>query len=456
MAGETSRKRSFIEISSESESESSPPVSDDDAVEEFSSSSTSRDDDSDGSEWNYSSDEDAKDDDEDVDFADDHVDKGDVDSMCNKVTHLVRGGSDLQELKLVECKAYLRRHGLRLTGTKGECIGRIKEHWRLKDGSGETFYPRSSFIINCTGDVCMGDVVLFKQKVHQNSDKIPRSRSVRWRTVAGRVIKESYGAAKQQHTFTVEVLWSRGTKMLDPLFPLLVKGRNLYKMKTFRQRWKNEEERLEVLSEKHKRGAAARSVRDMRKKKAVVSNTDKSSTYKDLLLVVIGAKRCKNFHHSGPSRTRETTRSKKKNCLNKNGKAAKNKTHSPGQSSSKQNGGPSAPNWRHPNFIQPVQVREPPNSQYNNYPSQNIYHFRPDFFPSGLHQFPPPHRLPYSNHLPRYGLNPTSERNEFIHGSFIDPSYSHSNEFYRPTGSPRRMNNDRTFYSSANDTRRWR
>ncbi|KAL8044447.1 hypothetical protein ABFX02_08G046800 [Erythranthe guttata] len=416
MAGETSRKRSYIEISSESES--SPPVSDDDADEEFSSSSTSRDDDSDGSEWDYSADEDAKDDDEDED-----EDCADVDSMCNKVTHLVRGGSDLQELKLVECKAYLRRHGLRLTGSKGECIGRIKEHWRLKDGSGEAFYPRSSFIINCTGDVCMGDVVLFKQKVHQNSDKIPRSRSLRWRTVAGRVIKESYGAAKQQHTFTVEVLWSRGTKMLDPLFPLLVKGRNLYRMKTFRQRWKNEEERLEVLSEKHKRGAAARTVRDTRKKKAV-SNKDKSSAYK-------GAKRCKNLHHSGPSRTRETTHSKK-NCLNKHGKAAKNKTHSPGQSSatsekfsSKQNGGPSAPNWRHPNFIQPVQVREPPYLEYNNYPSQNIYHFRPDFFPSGLHQFPP-HRLPHSNHLPR------------------------------PTGSPRQMNNDRTFYSSANDTRRWR
>ncbi|EYU44374.1 hypothetical protein ABFS82_08G047500 [Erythranthe guttata] len=418
MAGETSRKRSFIEISSESESKSksSPSLSDDDADEEFSSSSTSRDDDSDGNEWDYSADEDAKDDDEDEDCAD-------VDSMCNKVTHLVRGGSDLQELKLVECKAYLRRHGLRLTGSKGECIGRIKEHWRLKDGSGEAFYPRSSFIINCTGDVCMGDVVLFKQKVHQNSDKIPRSRSLRWRTVAGRVIKESYGAAKQQHTFTVEVLWSRGTKMLDPLFPLLVKGRNLYRMKTFRQRWKNEEERLEVLSEKHKRGAAARTVRDTRKKKAV-SNKDKSSAYK-------GAKRCKNLHHSGPSRTRETTHSKK-NCLNKHGKAAKNKTHSPGQSSatsekfsSKQNGGPSAPNWRHPNLIQPVQVREPPYLEYNNYPSQNIYHFRPDFFPSGLHQFPP-HRLPHSNHLPR------------------------------PTGSPRQMNNDRTFYSSANDTRRWR
>lgn len=33
----------------------------------------------------------------------------------------------------------------------------------------------------------------------------------------------------------VEVLWSRGIKKLCPLFPLLVKGRNLYRLRTFRQ-----------------------------------------------------------------------------------------------------------------------------------------------------------------------------------------------------------------------------
>ena len=81
------------------------------------------------------------------------------------------------------------------------------------------------------------------------------------RTVAGRIVKESYGAAKQQHTFTVssksllnharrsfvpdhlsifqiEVLWSKGEKPLPPLRPLLIKGRNLYKLNTLRQVWK--------------------------------------------------------------------------------------------------------------------------------------------------------------------------------------------------------------------------
>ena len=51
------------------------------------------------------------------------------------------------------------------------------------------------------------------------------------RTVAGRVVKESYDKAKQQHIFTVEVLWSEGRKKLPPLFLLLVKGHDLYKLK---------------------------------------------------------------------------------------------------------------------------------------------------------------------------------------------------------------------------------
>lgn len=37
--------------------------------------------------------------------------------------------SGLQELNLEDCRAYLRKHGLRITGTKAECIQRIMEHW---------------------------------------------------------------------------------------------------------------------------------------------------------------------------------------------------------------------------------------------------------------------------------------------------------------------------------------
>ncbi|KAE9606761.1 hypothetical protein Lal_00026435 [Lupinus albus] len=189
-------------------------------------------------------------------------------SLSDKVVALLREGNDIESLKLNECKAYLRKHGLRIGGTRAVCVDRIREHWRLKDENGYSLYPELSFIINCTGDVCKGDFVLFRQKVYEKFDKMTRhGRILGNRTIAGRVVKESYGAAKQQHTFTVEVLWSSGVKKLPPLFPLLVKGRNLYRQKTYRQRWKNEADRVIVLSEKHRKGAAARLVRAMRQKK---------------------------------------------------------------------------------------------------------------------------------------------------------------------------------------------
>ncbi|KAL1824325.1 hypothetical protein ACET3Z_011103 [Daucus carota] len=259
------KNRAFITISSDED--------DDDCYQDI-SSSTSCDDDDDnvgdeesGSEFEEDVlDSSAASDDDNFCNADDGVDKeGDI---CNKVTRLLEEGSQLEELNLFECKTYLRKLKLRLSGTKAECINRIKEYWRIKDGNGEALYPRSSFDINCTGDVCKGDIVLFTQKVYQKFDKMRRSGNILGkRTIAGRITKESYGAAKQQHTFTVEVFWSKGIKKLAPLSPLLVKGRNLYKMRTYRRRWKNESERLVVLAEKHKRGAAAREVRARKKLK---------------------------------------------------------------------------------------------------------------------------------------------------------------------------------------------
>lgn len=40
------------------------------------------------------------------------------------------GGKDIDSLKLNECKAYLRKQGLRLAGNRAVCVARIKEHWR--------------------------------------------------------------------------------------------------------------------------------------------------------------------------------------------------------------------------------------------------------------------------------------------------------------------------------------
>ncbi|KAH9317822.1 hypothetical protein KI387_019591, partial [Taxus chinensis] len=182
----------------------------------------------------------------------------------DKVNKLLTEGGDLNGLKLEEIKAYLRNHGLRITGTKSVCIQRVHEYMKIKDGGCQKNYPSSSFVINCKGDVCTGDVVLFTQKVYEKYHLASRGGAqspIGKRTIAGRVLKESYGAAKQQHTFTVEILWSTGMKPLPPLYPLLIKGRNLYRLQIYRQPWPNEVEREKVLAEKHARGTEARSVR---------------------------------------------------------------------------------------------------------------------------------------------------------------------------------------------------
>lgn len=189
------------------------------------------------------------------------------DGKCfEKVEKLIKDG-DLEKLKVDQCKVYLRKYGLRLTGNKRVLLERIREHLEVINGGGEKKYPPSSFVFNCKGDACTGDVVMFEQKVYEMFSIASRSATgppCGTRTVAGRIVKESYGAAKQQHTFTIEVLWSKGEKALPPLHPLLIKGRNLYRLQTMRQKWADEEGRRKVLQEKHERGGIARCSREVR------------------------------------------------------------------------------------------------------------------------------------------------------------------------------------------------
>ncbi|XP_078444521.1 SAP domain-containing protein [Wolffia australiana] len=171
--------------------------------------------------------------------------------LFDRVAKKVKDG-EINTLTIEECKVYLRRYSLRLSGNKAALQARIKEYLEISEGGGLKRYPVSSFNLNCKGDACTGDVVMFEQTGNVS------------RIVAGRVVKESYGAAKQQHTFTIEVLWSKGKKPLPALYPLLIKGRNLYKMKTMRQEWADEGKRQKVLEEKHRRGNAARCNRETR------------------------------------------------------------------------------------------------------------------------------------------------------------------------------------------------
>ncbi|KAL4291866.1 hypothetical protein GQ457_14G007230 [Hibiscus cannabinus] len=188
------------------------------------------------------------------------------DQIYENLQNVIKDGR-LEKLKVDECKVYLRKNGLRLSGKKDVLIQRIKEHLEVSNGGGEKKNPISSFVLNCKGDACTGDVVMFEQNVYEMFNLASRSASgppCGTRIVAGRIVKESYGAAKQQHTFTIEVLWSKGEKPLSPLHPLLIKGRNLYRLKTLRQRWEDEGERQKVLMEKHSRGSLARSDRGVR------------------------------------------------------------------------------------------------------------------------------------------------------------------------------------------------
>ncbi|CAI5477042.1 unnamed protein product [Closterium sp. Yama58-4] len=179
---------------------------------------------------------------------------------------LIRAG-EWSKLTSELCKAYLRYYGLRPSNSKADLISRIHRHYELKDvQSAKRQYPRASFFIDCTGDVCRNDIVFFNQRVSTGS--VPRNERKAthggYRSVAGRVVSESYGVKKQQHTFTVEVIWSSGLHALAPMTQLFVKGRVLYRHKTFRQKWPNEADRVAAIAEKHARGDEARSMREKR------------------------------------------------------------------------------------------------------------------------------------------------------------------------------------------------
>ncbi|KQK15171.1 hypothetical protein BRADI_1g21102v3 [Brachypodium distachyon] len=164
-------------------------------------------------------------------------------AACSKIT----GGRSLDGIKLVECKAYLKKNGLSQIGDMSTCVERITLHWRFRDGDPEKIYPRSSFCINCKGDVCRGDTVLFKQKVYEKSGK-RHSKCIGKRIVAGKVFKESYGKEKQQHTFTT---------------------------------WSNEADRAKAVEEKHSRGDAARRVRALNRPNSGVNAVLKGKKYMD-------------------------------------------------------------------------------------------------------------------------------------------------------------------------------
>lgn len=123
--------------------------------------------------------------------------------------------------------------------------------------------PTDPFSIDCTGDVVIGDHVRFKETVFQG----PRHRkptAVGSRTIEARVVADSYGSAKQQHTFSLEVTRADGFEAPAPGTRLLRKGRNVYRHGCWRRPWSDEGRRRLALREKHRRGDRARADRQAR------------------------------------------------------------------------------------------------------------------------------------------------------------------------------------------------
>ena len=136
------------------------------------------------------------------------------------------------------------------------------DNWRERDTFEYSLRAHSqatrSYKFNCTGDVCTGDKILFVDRIWERKaiNKFGKLANVivGYELVEAEVIKDSYGAEKQQHTFTLKV----GSKKR------LIKGRNLYAVGVWRKAWSNEEDRTKSLDDKHSRGDSARMARQDR------------------------------------------------------------------------------------------------------------------------------------------------------------------------------------------------
>ena len=117
-----------------------------------------------------------------------------------------------------------------------------------------TFRGDEIHTIDCTGDAVTGDEVAFERATFSGSFR--NAKFAGFERVSGRIIKDSYGADKQQHTFTLAL--ADGSTMR-------IKGRNLYANGVWRKAWSDEAARKPALDEKHARGDAARRARDERK-----------------------------------------------------------------------------------------------------------------------------------------------------------------------------------------------
>ena len=109
------------------------------------------------------------------------------------------------------------------------------------------------YSINTTGDCVVNDEVSFERATFSGSFR--NAKFAGFELIQGKIIADSYGRDKQQHTFTIELL--DGSK-------IMIKGRNLYANGTYRKAWADETMRGIAAYEKHARGSKARASRECR------------------------------------------------------------------------------------------------------------------------------------------------------------------------------------------------
>ena len=128
--------------------------------------------------------------------------------------------------------------------------------------------PTPDFPIDCTGDVCVGDRIRWTETVWERvpqAGRGPVAVKAGQRTIEARVVRDSYGAAKQQHTFSLVVEKGIGTDAPKAGDRIQRKGRTIYRNGTRRAAWDDEGRRARALDEKHERGGKAREARQRRR-----------------------------------------------------------------------------------------------------------------------------------------------------------------------------------------------
>lgn len=117
--------------------------------------------------------------------------------------------------------------------------------------------------VDCTGDACKGDYVFFEKAVF--TGRYPKGKFSHMESIEGEIVSDSYGEKKQQHTFTIKL--PSGSTMR-------IKGRNLYRNGCQRLVWGNEQEREQILKDKHERGNKAREKASARKEYHTLNDYD--------------------------------------------------------------------------------------------------------------------------------------------------------------------------------------